>query len=540
MKKIFTVFLLLSLCFVQALGVTFLDEEPVEETDSEMVDASEEEENSSKVIEAPDDGEGGAEATYNPKDEDSHTLTATEGIQEGSETLSQQPSTGAQEALKEARVLAKEARETYAGVAFSIDQPLWHRTLRYLDFALTAEPNNIEALRFAVEVYADLGWHSRAWFYWERYLEVGGERDQKLAARVGEAATELGYSRYKSGDVQGALEYYQEILSKDPNNAEAIVWLARIYFEQGQPEKALPFWQTAVNKKLSKGADYFLERTQQQITYGVEASNAFSEGISFYEKGDLEAAQQEFSKATQANTNFKEAWSWLGRTSLELQQPRLAEQAWRTVTELDPDDGGAKYFLQIANEQLTWGVAAATAFREGITLYDQGSLSEANIHFVTAANHNPSYLEAIKWAARTYQEAGDNSSAIRYWQAALAIDPNDEAAKYFLSTLLSSTSYDPEANSSSLNSSPVTNSFNQGLRSYQLADFEAAKEYFLLAAKEEPSQSEAWGWLGRIHFEQGTYNKAIDYYTKALKLDPENDNFLFFAKEAKRLLKANR
>ncbi len=445
MKKILTILLLLSLCLVQAIEVTFLDEEKDKEIDSEAVSVPKDEEADAEVVNATKDGEANAEAVLDEEE-----------IEE-SQILSQQSSLGAQEALKEARALAKEARKTYAGVAFSIDQPLWRSTLHYLDLAINAEPTNLEVLRFAVEVYTELGWHSRAWLYWERYLEAGGERDQKLAAKVGESATELGYSRYQSGDMQGALDYYKEILSKDRNNSEAILGLARIYFEQGQPRKALPFWQVAAKRKLSEGADYFLERTKQQITHGVAASNAFYEGMGFYEKGNLVAAQEEFNKAKQANTDFKEAWAWLGRTSLELQQPRLAQQAWRRVTELDPNDDGAKYFLQVSTDQLTWGVSVVDS----------------------RANHG----------LQTFQ---------------------------------------------------VNNPFDRGVQSYQIADFNSAKEYFLLATKEEPNHSEAWGWLGRIHFEQGEYDEAINYYNKALKLDPNNDNFLFFVKESKRLLKIER
>ncbi len=497
-KKIFAIFLLLSLYFSQFLGIAFSNEN--KET-----------------------------AVVNE--------TTTQSKMEGDPS---QPPINAEEALKEARALAQEARETYVGVTFSIDQPLWRLTVQQLDLALSAEANNLEVLRFAVETYAELGWHSRTWLYWERYLEAGGERDPELVAKVGESATELGYSHYKSGDIQGALDYYEEILEKDPKNSEAIVWLARIYFEQGKPKKSLPFWQVAAKEKLSKSADYFLERTQQQIAHGVAASNAFNEGMTSYQEGNLAAAQQEFSEATQANTDFKEAWVWLGRTSLELQQPRAAEQAWRKVTELVPDDESAKYFLQIATEQLTWGILAATAFREGITLYDQGNLSEANTRFVSAVNHNPNYLEAIKWAARTYQEEEDNGNAIRYWRAALSIDPNDEAAKYFLSTLLASSSYNARPSLNNLDTSRVDNPFDKGLESYQLTDFQAAKKYFLLATKKEPDEGEAWGWLGRIHFEQGNYKKALRYYNKALKLDPKNENFSFFVRESRKLLQANR
>ena len=502
MKKIFTIFLLLFLCFSQFLGITFSNEDKDVEVSTE-------------------------EVTTQPKGE--------------SEGESQQLSMSAEEALQEARALAQEARETYSEVAFSIDQPLWRLTLQHIDFALSLEANNLEVLRFAVETYVELGWHSRVWLYWERYLEAGGERDPKLVEKVGEAATELGYSRYKSGDIQGALDYYEETLEKDPNNSGAIVWLARIYFEQGQPEKALPLWQIAAKDKLAESADYFLERTQQQITYGVTASNAFNEGMTSYEKGDLVAAQQEFSEATEGNADFQEAWTWLGRTSLELQQPRVAEQAWRKVTELAPNDGNAKYFLQVATEQLNWGILAATAFREGITLYNQGSLSEANARFVASLTYNPNYLDAAKWAARTYQEAEDNSNAIRYWRTALNIDPNDEAAKYFLSTLLSISNnpYDTRPNLNSLDNSQVNNPFDKGLESYQLADFEVAKEYFLLATKQGATRSEAWGWLGRIHFEQNNYKEALRYYKKALKFDPNNKNFAFFMKESKKLLQGN-
>ena len=231
----------------------------------------------------------------------------------------------------------------------------------------------------------------------------------------------------------GALDYYRAVGERVPGDREANLWLGRIFFELGQPEDALPYWQKLVEASSDDaGARYYLERTQQQLAFGVAASNAFQQGITFYESGRLEEALTEFRAAYGANSAFTEALVWTGRTALELGRSDEAKRAWEGVLASNPDDARARYFLSVAEDQLTWGAEAVQAFEAGLARYNAGEFGAAADSFAEALEANPDYKDAAVWAARSFQESEQAQRAVAYWQRAQALDPDDTRIPYFL------------------------------------------------------------------------------------------------------------
>lgn len=313
------------------------------------------------------------------------------------------------------------------------DLPLWREAIRYGKEAIELAPDNPDALRFLAEAYSRSNWPGPAWQAWNDYLTKGYTLDSETAPLYINTGEQLGYTRYSQGQADAALEVYKRILEIIPDNKEANVWTGRILLETGRPEEALPYWQAVVTRdSTDERAAYFLQLTQNQIQWGAGAATAFQEGISLYEKGQLQEAALKFSSAAQQNTNFTDAYIWSGRTLLDLGRPAEAVPYWQAATERDPNDTRSAYFLQLSQDQSTWGAEVANAFRAGVQAYEQGDINTAASQFERATSLRSDYAEAWAWRGRVAFENGNYSASKDFYSRASSLQPSNETYRYFL------------------------------------------------------------------------------------------------------------
>ena len=448
----------------------------------------------------------------------SPTSTPTE------QTTEQTKTPTAAQLLAQAQAAAEKARNE--GALPTPDQPLWREAVDLGEAARAADPENLTSLRFLAEIYSTLSWNGRAWDVWNAYLAVGGELDAPALKAVSEAGRELGYARYTAGNLSDAAEVFKKVSELEPQNVEALTWLGRIALEQGQSKKAETYWQRVLTLKPGdQTARYYLAQSQQQLKFGADSTGAFNEGLVAYNAGQKAAALDAFTRAADANPDFEEAATWGGRVALELGRPRVAKRFWQALLERKPDDQTVTYYLTLAEAQETWGAAAGRAFYAGQDLYNRGEVRDAAERFTKASDANPEYPAAASWAARSLQESGQAARAVPYWERVVSLNPDDKSAQYFLET----------ARSQQAISEGATRAFDAGVRAYEEADLGAARRAFETATKEAPNYADAWGWLGRLAFESGSYGEAASAYGRALGLEPDNTTYRFFAAEAKRL-----
>lgn len=428
------------------------------------------------------------------------------------------------------------------------DRPVWQAAFQAGEAALTvaragAGPEElIDALRFNARVYSVVGWYSRAFQAFDALLVEGGQlmTEPQPSAVAGvffpsdrdlfiTSTNQLGFARYQAGDAEGARAFYLSVLEMFPDEPEALRWLGRIAFEEGDAEGARVashyFGRLAELYPEDEGAVYYAGLSRDRVAYGVAASDRFQRGLQLYEVGNLEDALVEFRLALVENPDYVNAEVWAGRIELESSRPARAVEHWRNVVAARPDDDGAAWFLAYALTLERWGVEAGELYYRGLSAYEAGDLEAAAADFQAAAAANDNFVDAFVWAARSLQEADEPLEAIPYWERVVVLDPDDDRADWYLMRARQALEFGPVAGPA----------YYDALAHYQAGDPAEAERLLRVAVEANPDFAQAWGYLGRIAFQDGRYAEAEEAYGRAAAAAPEVDDYAFFAAEARAL-----
>lgn len=307
-----------------------------------------------------------------------------------------------------------------------IDKPLWREAVTYGLEAQRLAPNDPRPYRFLGQVYSNITFYARAWSAWTSYINLGGEMTAQTAPYLKVTSSWLGNKSFRENDFQSAILYYSKLHELEPASEEANQHLALSHIELGSPKEAEPYLENLAGNFPNK-ADYInlLSRTEEQITYGVEASNAYHEGISAYASGNKQAALDAFRRSTAANENFSNSFVWAGRISSELGQLGPAQGYWQQAVRLEPTNQEAREALATVEGQQKWGKEAHAVFEQGLDFYQQGKFGEALWSFQRATQLNSNYGDAWAWLGQLSVEARDFQNAVTYYGSAIRLEPSN-------------------------------------------------------------------------------------------------------------------
>lgn len=218
-----------------------------------------------------------------------------------------------------------------------------------------------------------------------------------------------------------AIGLAKEAVRLEPERPEPLRFLAEVYSRSNWYGPAYQTWQ----QYLDAGGE--LDSEAAPLFTGV--SNEL--GYTAYSRGDLDRALEFYLSVVDTVPYDTEAYVWAGRILLETGRPEEAIPYWETVAERDGGDERSEYFLELARDQVQWGVEAVTHFREGIQLYEDSETLRAREKFAQATVENQDYAEAWAWLGRTAFEMGDFPNAQSYYESASSLEPTNETYSYF-------------------------------------------------------------------------------------------------------------
>jgi tetratricopeptide (TPR) repeat protein len=260
-------------------------------------------------------------------------------------TFSHAQATTAEQLIVDGRALMEQAIAAYPK-AYP-DQPLWQEAIRKGKEAVGLAPGQSEPLRFLAEVYSRANWYGPAYQIWEQFLATGNPLDSDAIPLYRAVTFELAYGAYDSGNFELALRYFQRIIDIVPYDKDAYVWAGRVLLETNRPKEAIAYWQTAVDRDpTDERSQFFLKLAQDQTQWGIDAANAFREGIALYEEGDFSRARERFNRAVGRNEMYAEAWAWLGRVEFEQGNYQNAVTYYEEASKLEPQNETYGYFYE--------------------------------------------------------------------------------------------------------------------------------------------------------------------------------------------------
>lgn len=218
-----------------------------------------------------------------------------------------------------------------------------------------------------------------------------------------------------------AIGHARRAVEVAPEHPRTLGMLAELYSRTSFHARAWETW----TRLLDAGHSLSSVHTPLFVRSGEEMAYAA------YQRGDRQGAAEIHMTVLDEVPFHRESRVWLGRIRMEQGRPADAIPYWRAVTEQDPDDRRAQYFLELAVDQAEWGVAAANAFRDGIARYEAGETDAAARAFERATDANPEYAEAWAWRGRVAFENGEWLVARTFYANALEMDPENETYRYF-------------------------------------------------------------------------------------------------------------
>lgn len=168
-----------------------------------------------------------------PIPEEQRRQTALEWIEQGNELLQQEQYAAARAEYEKARAalgaeshppILRGVARTYYGEG-DVDQ-----ALAALERALAIDANDVDSLQLVINLLVEQGREDEAQAYAARLPE--GERMDATAA------LNLGIDLYNEGDLAGALEHFERVVSDNPDLADGYYYRGLVLLNQGEGERA--------------------------------------------------------------------------------------------------------------------------------------------------------------------------------------------------------------------------------------------------------------------------------------------------------------
>ncbi|MGD9720319.1 MAG: tetratricopeptide repeat protein [Pirellulales bacterium] len=372
-------------------------------------------------------------------------------------------------------------------------------------------------------------------------------------------ALSIAFSHHQRNELAQAEHLYRQILSVDPQHADAWHLLGLVEHQSGRhgdaarsigraielngaqaiyhnhlgavhaalkdlPQAEVCFRQAlAVNPadpqthynlgalmNLMGNRDGAIESYRRAVELEPHFAEAqFNLGNLLRDRGDLAQAETSYAAALAARPNYVKALSSLG--AVQTQQGRFAETEplWRRIIELDPRHVEAHYRL-------------------GSLLQQQGKLPEAVQSLQTAVMLDPHHHAAQNNLGCTYRGMGDWERAEQCFRLALSIKPDFVEGMVNLASLLHDKKEDDAAADmcrQALALQPDNLAAHNNLAAVHFArkEYDQALTHYTRVVELDPGSAEAVANVGATLHMQGRTDEAIEHFRRALEHDPRHE-----------------
>lgn len=435
-------------------------------------------------------------------------------------------------------------------------ESIWRKELQFA-------PQNPLAHANLASVFHKQGLHQKALTAYNNAERFAAQDPKMSMAQKMDIRLNLGTLHQEMNNTPVALQAYQSVLEKDPNNQRALYLIAALYRKTGQPAMALQYYnrllalnpdndlaQTdmlAMIKAIPNPADQSRELTQFASRYADRATVQSNVGEAFHAMGKTddairfyEAALRLDPKLASVHANLGAAYREKGRESEALSHFKLAQQLdpandtvatlvkesestvwqsyYRTAVE-QQQKGDYKASIQSFKQVLTSpGITEATLPADfwlayGLSYQQNNQLDEAIAQYDKAIKVAPEQGDGYYYRATVYHQKQVLGLAIRDYNAALATTTLDETYRVQAGEAVEA-----------LEKAQVADSLTKAMEAYGKHSYTQALNLLSQAEKLSPQEASIYYYRGLVYNDQKKYADSIAQYQKALALDNTLDD----------------
>lgn len=197
---------------------------------------------------------------------------------------------------------------------------------------------------------------------------------------------QLGIEMMKEGKWEEAAKAFMEVIEANPTDAVAYINFGNVLSAVGDPEKALKFFEKA-------------------IELGGGGAAYYSAGALYYEKEKYDEARKSFEQAIKEGLHTSDNYFMLGMTFIHTGATRLALPYLQRAVELNEND-------------------AEALFQYGLCLAQEGLLDEAIDKLQKCIELEPEHADAYYNLGVAYAFKENKDEALSMLEKALQIQPD--------------------------------------------------------------------------------------------------------------------
>lgn len=401
----------------------------------------------------------------------------------------------------------------------------------------------------------------------------------------------IGYMAYEGDDYDKANEYFDQVSDEEKYKEKLSYYQADLNFKLGNFEKAIALAEEQLPKssaqevsELSKiiGESYFnLEKYAEAIPYLTEYkgkrgkwnnTDYYQLGYAYYKQNDYEKAISEFNKIIGGdNSVAQNAYYHLGESYINLDKKQEALNAFRNASQMDYDlkiqeDAWlnyAKISYEIGNPYqsvpqvltsylekypdtgykeeietlLIDSYITSKNYKEALKLLESKRSFENRVAYQKVAFYRgvevyneANYNEAKALFEASIKEAKDAQFTTRatFWKA-----ETDYHLTNYNDALIGFKQFEQQSESGS--TSEIKNiDYNLAYTYFKLKNYDKASEHFQKFINNHKDDrlrlNDAYLRLGDGYFVSSNYNKAIQAYDEAIKINEIESDYAYFQK----------
>ena len=292
------------------------------------------------------------------------------------------------------------------------------------------------------------------------------EKTLEIRPEYGLVYVEMGGALYALGRHELALDSYKQAIALNAEDASVYFKLGLVYSGLRQHKEA----ENSFRKAIALRADYIdpyvrlgviLQHNgrhkdaqalyEECLNINPDCSEVHNNlGLVYKDMGCFREAFQCFKRAVGSRHDYADAYSNLGNTLQLLGRQQEAISALRTAVRLKPDSGVFEYNLGVQLEKTGDLAAARVSYSQVLNLVPEDvrglaslarvctcqlDFDEAIKFYKKAIEVDSQFVDGYVALGKIYTDLGIQGEACRYFRAAIALQPDNPTAKYFISSI---------------------------------------------------------------------------------------------------------